>query len=151
MYSILLIIFLDAVDKIPDSSMGNKEYVLERDVSNITQNARKDNSVTDPVELRQRQNVSTTGNILANTERENPNRQTPRSTVKISPLKKTNITETPSETDESLNVSRSTSEAKMMLKHFEFLRIVLCFMAGFLCRKVLTSGYGIFYVQVSCV
>ena len=113
-----------------------------------TSSERKD-MVSSDIQLKQRKNVSVSENNSAINESEAKNRQPVRNTVKISPLKKRVVTETSEAADDSLNVSRSTSEAKMMLKHFEFLRIVLCFMVGFLCRKLLSSGYGVFYVQVS--
>ena len=78
--------------------------------------------------------------------------KSPRSTVKITPLKKPHISgdnNVKVTANDSMSTSRSTSEAKMMLKHFEFLRIVLCFIVAFLCRRVLATGYGIFYVQVN--
>lgn len=72
-----------------------------------------------------------------------------RNTVKISPIKKPHTVQNDkSSLNESLNSSRSMSDAKMMLKHFEFLRIVLCVMVAYLCRRVLSSGYGIFYFEV---
>ncbi|XP_045213212.2 uncharacterized protein LOC123564023 [Mercenaria mercenaria] len=71
-----------------------------------------------------------------------------RNTVKISPIKKPDRVHNDSASlNESLNSSRSSSDAKMMLKHFEFLRIVLCVMVAYLCRRVLSSGYGILYFQ----
>ena len=111
-------------------------------------NEEKEDTMSSDIRLRQRQNVAASENNSAIKENEAKNRQPVRNTVKISPLKQTVVTENSEAADESLNVSRSTSEAKMMLKHFEFLRIVLCFMVGFLCRKVLSSGYGVFYAQV---
>ncbi|XP_052817818.1 uncharacterized protein LOC128244654 [Mya arenaria] len=68
--------------------------------------------------------------------------------VKISPLKRP-VTESNNSTlnNESLNSSRSSADAKMILKHFEFLRIVLSVMTAYLCRRVLATGYGIFYFQ----
>ena len=74
----------------------------------------------------------------------------PKSTVKVSPLKRPlSSQETPVSANESLNSSRSSSDAKMILKHFEFLRIVMCVMVAYLCRRVLITGYGVFYFQVS--
>lgn len=70
-----------------------------------------------------------------------------RNIVKIAPLKKAHAVGHDS-TNESLNSSRSSSDAKMMLKHFEFLRIVMCIMVAYVCRRVLSSGYGILYFQV---
>ncbi|XP_060561954.1 uncharacterized protein LOC132721638 [Ruditapes philippinarum] len=71
-----------------------------------------------------------------------------RNTVKISPIRKPHSVQNDSKSaDESLNTSRSSSDAKMMLKHFEFLRIVLCVMVAYLCRRVLSTGYGVFYFQ----
>lgn len=69
--------------------------------------------------------------------------------MKISPIKKPHTVQNDKASlNESLNSSRSMSDAKMMLKHFEFLRIVLCVMVAYLCRRVLSSGYGIFYFEV---
>lgn len=71
-------------------------------------------------------------------------------TVKVSPIKKPAVTQNSTVTpSECLNSSRSSSDAKMILKHFEFLRIVMCVMVAYLCRRVLATGYGIFYFQVS--
>lgn len=71
-------------------------------------------------------------------------------TVKVSPIKKPAVTQNSTVTpSECLNSSQSSSDAKMILKHFEFLRIVMCVMVAYLCRRVLATGYGIFYFQVS--
>lgn len=73
-----------------------------------------------------------------------------KSTVKVSPIKRPLQTQNDTgSANESLNSSRSSSDAKMMLKHFEFLRIVMCVMVAYLCRRVLSSGYGVFYFEVS--
>ena len=122
---------------------------LRRDeATTYTENtSEKTDLVSSDTELIHRKPGSVSENSTVK-ESEAKNRQPIRNTVKISPLKKPVMTETSEISDGSLNVSRSTSEAKMMLKHFEFLRIVLCFMVGFLCRKLLSSGYGVFYVQV---
>ena len=137
-------------DRTPSSELRSKDN-FGRDLDSASQNAGTGNSIREPFELRQRQMVSTSDSTghSTKTDRDAVPREPHRNTVKVSPLKKTHVSETTADADDSLNVSRSTAEAKMMLKHFEFLRIVLCFMAGFLCRKVLSSGYGIFYVQVS--
>ncbi|KAL4240329.1 hypothetical protein ACF0H5_001120 [Mactra antiquata] len=71
-----------------------------------------------------------------------------RSTVKISPIKRTQPSANSNNVqNDSLNSSRISSDAKMMLKHFEFLRIVMCVMVAYLCRRVLSSGYGVFYIE----
>ena len=103
----------------------------------------KDDDMEQETTLRQRNIVnkdSGESNISTNSA--------PKSTVKVSPLRRPQTLPNESNLNDSLNTSKSTVEAKMMLKHFEFLRIVLCFMTAFLCRKVLVSGYGIFYIQV---
>ena len=146
-------VFSDSSEQVTTSSpwAADRETVIRRDVSKSEKNTENKEPVSNDEELRQRQNVSMSDNYSQNTGSDITNRQSVRNTVKISPLKKAAVAEKSTPSDESLDVSRSSSEAKMMLKHFEFLRIVLCFMVGFLCRKVLSSGYGILYVQVSKV
>lgn len=71
-----------------------------------------------------------------------------RNTVKISPLRAPLKQNDSKSKEESLNSSQSSADAKMILKHFEFLRIVLSVMTAYLCRRVLATGYGMFYFQV---
>lgn len=145
-----LFVIAEAPDTESRSSIAfdSRGNIFRRDAPDIAKSSEtKKDTLSD--DIKQRQNVPVSENNSAIKEREVTNRQTVRNTVKISPLKKKPLSQKSETSDESLNISRSSSEAKMMLKHFEFLRIVLCFMVGFLCRKVLTSGYGIFYVQVS--
>ncbi|KAH3861747.1 uncharacterized protein LOC127866041 [Dreissena polymorpha] len=83
-----------------------------------------------------------------NTAADSLDKEKHRSTVKITPIKRNVSTQNTSVSqNDSLNTSRSSSDAKMILKHFEFLRIVLSVMVAYLCRRVLSTGYGVFYFQ----
>ncbi|KAL3876773.1 hypothetical protein ACJMK2_034569 [Sinanodonta woodiana] len=131
----------DEANRSIDEALQNKSNeLLEEDVTLVNKN----------IPLRAHDTVLTEAHIRRDSK--NEQKTALRNTVKIAPVQKSgkeNVANTTNidEPDTSLNKSMKNSDMKMLMKQFDFLRICICFLLAFLCRKVLAFGYGMFYVQ----